>query len=96
MQTPATSQVSPEEAFALARVRRIKDFYMHLAEYCGMTALLAVMNVFISPHYPWAIFAVIPWGFYVLIEGLRAFDKVPFLNGEWEKRQVEKYLGRQL
>jgi hypothetical protein len=32
----------------------------------------------------------------VLLEGLRAFDKSPFLNGQWEKRQVESYLGREL
>jgi transcriptional regulator with XRE-family HTH domain len=96
MQPPATSQISPEEALALAHVRRIKRFYMHLAEYCGIIALLAVMNVFTSPHYPWVIFAAAPWGFYVFVEGLRAFDKVPFLTGQWEKRQVEKYLGRQL
>jgi hypothetical protein len=24
------------------------------------------------------------------------FDRVPFLNGDWERRQVEKYLGREL
>lgn len=96
MQTPATSQISPEETLALARVRRIKGFYMHLAEYCVIIAMLAVMNIFISPHYPWVIFAAIPWGFYLLVHGLRAFDKVPFLNGDWERRQVEKYLGRQL
>ena len=96
MQTPATSQVSPEEALALARVRRIKAFYMHLAEYCVIIAMLGVMNLFVSNHFPWVIFAALPWGFYMLVEGLRAFDKVPFLNGAWEKRQVERYLGRQL
>ena len=96
MDKPNMPNVSNEEALAFAHVRRIKGFYMHLAEYCGIIALLAVMNVFISPHYPWVIFAAAPWGFYLLVDGLRAFDKVPFLNGQWEKRQVEKYLGRQL
>ncbi|WP_227649950.1 2TM domain-containing protein [Klebsiella pneumoniae] len=28
--------------------------------------------------------------------GLKAFDKVPFLNGDWERREVEKRLGRRL
>jgi hypothetical protein len=31
----------------------------------------------------------------VLIHGLRAFKK-PFLNADWEKQSVEKYLGRKL
>jgi transcriptional regulator with XRE-family HTH domain len=96
MQPSATLQVSPEEALALAHVRRIKGFYLHLAEYGVVAVMLAVMNAFISPHFPWSIVAVIPWGFYLIVDGLRVFDKVPFMNGEWEKRQVEKYLGREL
>jgi hypothetical protein len=32
----------------------------------------------------------------ILFHGLRVFDKVPFLNGEWERQQVEKHLGRKL
>jgi hypothetical protein len=32
----------------------------------------------------------------VALHGLRVFDKVPFLHGDWERRQVEKYLGRKL
>jgi transcriptional regulator with XRE-family HTH domain len=35
-------------------------------------------------------------GIGVLFHGLRVCDKVPFLSGEWERRQVEKYLGRKL
>jgi transcriptional regulator with XRE-family HTH domain len=96
MQSPATPQVSPEEALALVHVRRIKGFYMHLAEYCVIIGMLAVMNVFISPQYPWVIFPAAPWGFYLLVHGLCAFDKLPFLNGQWEKWQVERYLGREL
>ena len=30
------------------------------------------------------------------LHGLRIFDKIPFLNGAWERREVEKYLGRRL
>ncbi|MBS0529014.1 MAG: 2TM domain-containing protein, partial [Proteobacteria bacterium] len=32
----------------------------------------------------------------ILFHGLRVFDRIPFLNGEWERRQVEKYLGRNI
>ena len=96
MQTPTTPQVSAEEALALARVRRIKEFYIHLAEYCVIIGSLAVMNVFVSSHTPWVLFAAVPWGLVLIVYGLRAFDKLPFLSGEWERRQVERYLGRQL
>lgn len=36
------------------------------------------------------------WGSGVLVHGLRVFEKIPFLNGNWERNQVEKYLGRKL
>jgi transcriptional regulator with XRE-family HTH domain len=32
----------------------------------------------------------------LLFDGLRVFDKLPFQSAEWERRQVEKYLGRRL
>jgi transcriptional regulator with XRE-family HTH domain len=32
----------------------------------------------------------------IVFHGLRVFDKLPFLNAQWEKAQVEKYLGRKL
>jgi NADPH:quinone reductase-like Zn-dependent oxidoreductase len=31
-----------------------------------------------------------------VLHGLQVFDKIPFLNADWEKRTVEKYLGRKL
>jgi hypothetical protein len=33
---------------------------------------------------------------HVDVQGLRVFDKIPFLSGDWEKRAVEKHLGRKL
>jgi len=38
----------------------------------------------------------IAWGLGLVLHGLRTFDKIRFLNADWEKRTVEKYLGRKL
>jgi hypothetical protein len=54
---------------AFFHMRKIKGFYMHLAEYCVIIALLAAMNVFVSLHYQWVIFAAILWGFYLFMHG---------------------------
>ena len=92
----AIPHVSADEALALAQVRKIKGFYMHLAQYGVVIAFLVVVNLLTSPRHFWAVWPALGWGVAVLLHGLRVFDKVPFLNGEWEKRQVEKRLGRQL
>ena len=36
------------------------------------------------------------WGMGLALHGLRIFDKIPFLGADWERRQVEKRLGRKL
>jgi transcriptional regulator with XRE-family HTH domain len=88
--------VSADEALALARVRKIKGFYIHVIEYGLIVGFLAGLNLFVSPRVPWALWAGIPWGLALALHGLKAFDKIPFLNGDWERRAVEKYLGRKL
>ena len=88
--------VSADEALALAKVRKIKGFYMHVAEYVLIIAFLALINLLTSPHRIWVHWAAIPWALVLGLHGLKVFDKIPFLNAEWEKRTVEKYLGRKL
>jgi len=94
--TADANGVNADEALALRRVRKIRSFYMHLVQYCAVIIFLTVVNLLTNPHYLWVIWPAVGWGVAVLMHGVRAFDKVPFLNGEWEKRQVEKYLGRKL
>ena len=96
MDASTNQNVSADEALALAHVRRIKGFYIHFAQYVAIIIFLAIINIIVSPHYYWVIFVVLGWGSGVLVHGLRVFDKVPFLTGQWERRQVEKYLGRKL
>jgi hypothetical protein len=44
----------------------------------------------------WVVWPALGWGIGVIAHGFSVFDAFPFLNGAWEKRQVEKYLGREL
>ena len=95
--SPSSTQgVSAEEALAFARVRKLKRFYMHVIQYVVIIAFLAVVNLLSYPRYLWVGWAALGWGLGIVLEGLRVYDKIPFLNGDWERRQVEKYLGRKL
>jgi transcriptional regulator with XRE-family HTH domain len=101
MATPANHTANPdvvsaEEALALAKVRKIKGFYMHVIQYVLIVAFLALVNFLTSPGRIWVQWAAIPWALALALHGLRVFDKIPFLNGDWERRQVEKFLGRKL
>ncbi len=90
------SGITPEEALAFAHVRKIKGFYMHAAQFGFVMVLLLVINLLTSPRYLWVGWVFLGWGSGLLFHGLRVFDKVPFLNGDWERRQVERFLGRRL
>ncbi|MBV9066564.1 MAG: helix-turn-helix domain-containing protein [Methylobacteriaceae bacterium] len=91
-----TPRVTPEEALALAHVRRVRGFYFHLMQYGVTIAFLCAVNLLTYRHYFWVGWVALGWGLGVLLHGLRAFEKMPFLNAEWEKREVERYLGRKL
>jgi hypothetical protein len=85
-----------DEALALAHVRKLKGFYIHLTIFCIVISFLAIVNVMTYHHYLWFLWSASGWGIGLLMHGLRVFDRVPFLNGDWERRQVEKYLGHKL
>lgn len=96
MDTPITRDFRSEEALALAHVRKLRGFYMHLTQYVVIIGGLALVNLIAFPHYLWFMWVAGGWGVGLVFHGLRVFDRIPFLNGQWERREVEKYLGRQL
>lgn len=96
MDNPRTQNIHPDEALALAHVRKVKGFYVHLTQYLVVIPLLAALNLYGYPQYLWFVWPALGWGLGVLAHGASVFHFVPFLGADWEKRQVEKYLGREL
>ena len=96
MTSAVNPTVSADEALALAKVRKIKCFYIHVIQYVLIIGFLAVVNVFADPGRLWVAWAAIPWALILALHGLQVFDRIPFLSGDWERRAVEKYLGRRL
>jgi transcriptional regulator with XRE-family HTH domain len=88
--------VSSDEKLAFRKVRAIKGFYIHIVQYLIVCSILATSNLVFMPHYFWAGWVMFGWGSGVLVHGLKVFEKIPFLSGNWERNQVEKYLGRRL
>ena len=90
------SDIRPDEALALSHVRKVKGFYIHLTQYLIVIPILAGINLVGYSQYLWFVWPALGWGFGVLAHGASVLGVVPFLGGDWERRQVEKHLGRKL
>jgi len=85
-----------DEALAFAHVRKLKGFYLHLAQYVVVVTLLLGINLWTRPQYLWVGWVAMGWGIGVLFHGLRVFERYSPFGAEWEKKQVEKRLGRKI
>jgi transcriptional regulator with XRE-family HTH domain len=92
--TPASFDA--EEALAFAQVRKLKGFYLHLTQYVIVVTLLLGINLWAHPQYLWVRWVAMGWGIGVLFHGLRVFERFSPFGAEWEKKQVEKRLGRKI
>ena len=87
-------RLSAEEQEAMEYVRDIKAFYIHLLAYLVAMAGLTIVNLIVSPGYYWVLWSALGWGIGVLVHGLSVFEVVNLFGDAWEKRQIQKRLGR--
>ena len=85
-----------EEQRALEYVRDVKGFYSSLATFLVIVPALFVMNYFVTPGYIWAWWVLFGWGIGIISHALSVFEVFKFFGPDWEKKQVEKRLGRKL
>ena len=87
---------SAEETLAFNQVRKLKGFYIHLAQYVLVIALLTVINALTTPNRWWVQWVVMGWGVGVFFHWLQISERFGLFGSKWEKEQVEKRLGRKL
>jgi transcriptional regulator with XRE-family HTH domain len=87
---------SAEEILAFNQVRKLKGFYIHLAQYVLVVVLLAVINVLTTPNRWWVQWVIMGWGIGVFFHWLQISERFSLFGSTWEKEQVEKRLGRKL
>jgi transcriptional regulator with XRE-family HTH domain len=92
----ANLDVTREEQKALEYVQGLKGFYGHLGTYILVISGLFLINFLTAPNHIWAKWPAMGWGIGLLIHGIRTFEVFNLFGPEWEKRQVEKRLGRKL
>jgi len=87
---------SAEEILAFNQVRKLKGFYIHLAQYVLVIALLTVINALTTPNRWWVQWVIMGWGIGVFFHWLQISERFSLFGSKWEKEQVEKRLGRKL
>ena len=85
-----------EEQRALEYVRDVKGFYSSLVTFLIVVPALFLMNYFLTPGYFWAWWVLFGWGIGIVSHALSVFELFKFFDADWEKKQVEKRLGRKL
>lgn len=93
---PTSSTANLDEQLALSQVRKLKGFYFHLAQYAVVILGLCAINLFTNPHRLWFHWPALGWGIGILFHAAATFHWVPFFGADWERKQVEKRLGRPL
>lgn len=88
--------ITEEETAAIEQVRAIKGFYSNLITYLVVIAFLFVLNFILDPSYIWAWWPALGWGIGIVFHGISAFELFNIFGPEWEKKQIEKRLGRKL
>ncbi len=88
--------LSLKEQEVIEHVRDIKAFYTHVIQYVLVLAIVFVVNFILTPEYIWAWWVALGWGIGVVSHGLSVFEIGNFFGVNWEKKQIEKRLGRKL
>ena len=84
------------EAAAFRQVRKLRSFYIHLLIYITVCLSLLAVNLITTPHNLWVVWVIGGWGLGVLLSGFSALRPDTLFGPQWERRQVEKILGRPL
>lgn len=89
-------RITTEEERVIAHVQNIKGFYTHAIWYVLVISGLFIFNYVSEPDYIWAWWPAMGWGIGLISHAINVFELVNFFGPEWERKQVERRLGRKL
>ncbi len=88
--------ITQEETDAMEYVQELKSFYMHAMTFVVINVFLILLNLISSPGYLWFLWVLLGWGLGLALHAVYTFDWFSLFDSEWEKKQIEKRLGRKL
>lgn len=93
--TEDESRLAAEQE-VITQVRDQKGFYNHLISYACVMFGLLIINLITSPQNLWVVWPMLGWGIGVAVHGLNVFESLSLFGADWERKQIEKRLGRKL
>ena len=78
---------------AKKRVKDRKDFYAHFLVFACVMLVIIVINLMVTPGFLWFLFALLGWGFAVVMHYFSAFGFMG-KNSDWEQKELQKELGK--
>jgi len=57
--------------------------------------MLFLMNLFYSPGYPWFIWPLGVWGFFVIMHGFSALGRMEIFGSEWEEKKIKEIVAEE-
>jgi transcriptional regulator with XRE-family HTH domain len=87
------SPITADEESAIQYVKGVKEFYSHLFMYL---VFVTVFGFAFGFKHPLILWGSIGWGIGLLVHGLNVFEVINLFGPNWEKKQIEKRLGRLL
>jgi transcriptional regulator with XRE-family HTH domain len=96
MTSAAINPSEQQEREAFKYVRKLRRLYMHFFQYVVVIAGLAAINLIFTPRYLWVLWTAAGWGLGLSMHAFWVFRPSWVLGPQWERRQVEKRLGRPL
>jgi len=79
---------------ALAKVKKMKNFYIHLTIYLIFVVVFIWMN-FGSGGFPWALFPIVGWGMGILGHASDTFDHKLFFGRAWQDRKIREIMDKE-
>lgn len=89
----SADQTSDRERLERARqrVEALKGFYIHLAIFLAVIALLFVINASTGGVW-WVQWVVLGWGIGVLAHAFAVYGNAPKFISRWEERKIREYM----
>jgi hypothetical protein len=93
--------MSEREIYIRRRVKRLAEFYRHLAMYVMVMSLVWIASLVFAKEWPrdwwrwWTLWPTIGWGLAVLAHGLSVLPSYGFFSLDWEEKKVQQLLKRE-
>lgn len=77
---------------ARKRVKKIKEFYIHLTTYVCVNSFFIIITLIYNPGNYWFLLPLIGWGIGLFADAANTFNFIPFLSKDWENRKIKQFM----